>query len=377
MSGVRKRYQPFAVDVDRVAAIDVIRVSGQFAVPVDAFDAAVCELTETARAIVVDLNRLTMMDAGGVRALVRARERCNSGDIWFGAAHAHGHPLEVLQVLGEAKDLCEYDTVDEAIREASRAVFGGCTERSIGATVEALLGTVHGLPAEHPHRLAVQGEAIIYALPLARSLAARYHDRGQPFDDLIQVASVGLVRAVRGFDPNRGRPFLAFAVPTILGELRRHFRDHSWAVRVPRHMQELRLDIARSTTELTQALGREPGADELADYLDISVAEFNKAVVASSAYRAASLDAPVSDDGQTTRADHIGAEDPGFDRIDDRLTLAGIVAALPERDRRILDLRFSCGLTQTEIAEKLGVSQMQVSRILSKIIGRLRREMVE
>lgn len=211
-------------------------------------------------------------------------------------------------------------------------------------------------------------------LPLARSLAMRYQRSSEPLDDLLQVASVGLIKAIDRFDAERGGAFAAYAVPTILGELKRHFRDRTWAVRVPRGLQELSLRVDRAVGELTERHGRQPSVAQIAVAVDASEEEVLEALRAGGAYRAISLDAPQSsgDDDVSTLADTIGAADDGFDRADERATLHTLMPAMTPRELRVLDMRFTKDMTQTEIAAVIGVGQMQVSRIIRQALERLR-----
>jgi RNA polymerase sigma-B factor len=214
-------------------------------------------------------------------------------------------------------------------------------------------------------------EVIRRFMPLARSLALRYRRQTESLDDLIQVAGLGLVKAVDGFDPERGKPFAAYAVPTILGELRRHFRDHVWTVRLPRGLQELTMSVDAATTELTEELGRLPTAAELSERLDVSVEDVLEAIEASHARRTLSLDAPRRTDGDDPgpAIEALPASEPGFDRVE--AELASAAADLDTREWNVLKMRFNDELTQTEIAQRLGVSQMQISRISRRALWKL------
>ncbi|MFZ0042257.1 MAG: SigB/SigF/SigG family RNA polymerase sigma factor [Solirubrobacteraceae bacterium] len=210
-------------------------------------------------------------------------------------------------------------------------------------------------------------------LPLARKLARRYSGSNEPYDDLVQVASLGLVKAVERFDPTRGFAFTSFAVPTILGELKRYFRDTSWAVHVDRSAQELARRIADARREVSARQGRSPTVPELAEYLELSNEEVLDGLQTSEAFDTVSLDAPrAGDDENDKRLDALGDEDGRLQLVDDQATVFAAAACLPERERRILYLRFGEDLTQAEIAKRVGVSQMQVSRLLRKSVARLR-----
>lgn len=213
-------------------------------------------------------------------------------------------------------------------------------------------------------------------LPLARKLAARYRGRaGEPFEDLLQVASLGLLKAIDRFDPDRGTAFSSFAVPTILGELKRYFRDTGWSAHVPRGAQELALKVQEAEQAIRRRLGRAPTADELALYMEVSVEQVLDGLEAAAAHHATSLDAPHDElDGESqSLSDLLGGDDPRFEQIDASLTIASAATELSEREQRVLELSFYGELTQSEIAKRIGVSQMQVSRIRHGALARLRK----
>jgi RNA polymerase sigma-B factor len=211
-------------------------------------------------------------------------------------------------------------------------------------------------------------------LPLARKLARRYAGSNEPYDDLVQVASLGLVKAVERFDPTRGFAFTSFAVPTIVGELKRYFRDSAWALHVDRSAQELARKIADARREVSLRQGRSPTVPELAEYLEISEEQVLDGLQTNEAYDTVSLDAPRggSDEEAENRLEGLGGQDDRLDLVDDQATVFAAAQHLPERERRILYLRFGEDLTQAEIARRIGVSQMQVSRLLRKSVQRLR-----
>jgi RNA polymerase sigma-B factor len=213
-------------------------------------------------------------------------------------------------------------------------------------------------------------------LPLARKLAARYTSPNEPFEDLVQVASLGLLRAIDRYSPERGTSFHAFAVPTILGELKRHFRDTGWSVHVPRDAKELALRVDRASQELTNRLGRSPQVDELAQFLKLSVEAVLGALETVNAHFGSSLDAPAAgpDSDGTPLVEMLGADDDRLALADTTLDLAAGIRRLPYLERRALSLRFGEDLKQTEIAERLGCSQMQVSRLLARAARRLAGE---
>jgi RNA polymerase sigma-B factor len=210
-------------------------------------------------------------------------------------------------------------------------------------------------------------------LPLARQLARRYHGGGEPLDDLYQVAAVGLLKAIDRFDVSRETAFTSFAVPTILGELKRHFRDKGWSVRVPRDLQELSLRIEPAAEQLARELQRTATPSELAGRLGVSVEQLMEAREVAGAYRAVSLDRPRKDeDDEDGLSAVLGAEDPGFIEAEAAATLHRLTGVLTRREREVLRLRFEEDLTQDTIAARIGVSQMQISRILRQAIARLR-----
>jgi RNA polymerase sigma-B factor len=221
--------------------------------------------------------------------------------------------------------------------------------------------------AERRH---LRERAIGAALPLAWRLAARYHRHGEPLDDLRQVAALALVQAVDGYRPGCGSGFRAYAIPTILGALRRHFRDHTWNVRVPRRLQEMRLRIMVAERDLSQRLQRTPTVADLADELGATPEDILEALDAAQAYRAASLDCPSP--AGLTLSERTGTADDGMEKAENLLVLRAGLARLPERLRTIVTLRFSVGLSQNEIAARVGVSQMHVSRLLQKALDLLR-----
>jgi RNA polymerase sigma-B factor len=222
------------------------------------------------------------------------------------------------------------------------------------------------------HRSAEQRDQVFRRfLPLARSLAARYRRSGEPLEDLEQVASIGLLNAIDRFDPERGAAFSSFAVPTILGELRRHFRDRTWALRVPRRLQELGGQIERVRDELTSTLGRQPTVHELADRLQTDAETILQAIELSVARHAVPLDGPPGD-ADTDARTMPGTIDDGYARAEDRAVLAPLLATLTARDAEIVLLRFRDDLTQEAIARRVGVSQMQVSRVLHRTVTELR-----
>lgn len=220
----------------------------------------------------------------------------------------------------------------------------------------------------------LQDEVVVLNMGVARAIASRYRDRGVGQDDLTQAAYVGLVKAVQGFDPTFERDFLSYAVPTVTGEVKRYFRDFGWTVRPPRRIQELQAQISRASSDLAQTLHRSPTPGEVAEFLSVEVDSVIEALAADGCFTPASLDVPVGEDGSTSMGELLGADDADLGRAEARIVLAPAVRGLAPRDRRILELRFFVGWTQEQIAGDIGVTQMQVSRLLARILADLRAE---
>jgi RNA polymerase sigma-B factor len=263
-----------------------------------------------------------------------------------------------------------------------RAGTGALATRSAaganGVMVQDLLRRRADLPAGHPDRAALRMRGIEAGLPLARCLAVRYTGRGEPLDDLYQVAALALVRAVDGYDPAHQAAFTTYAVPTIVGALKRHFRDTTWRVRVPRRVQELAITLAPTCARLAQQLGRSPTLRDLAAHLHATEDDLAAAVNAWQAHHPDSLDAPSATGSQERLAliDTIGVVDGRFDAVTDRHVLQPLLAALPAHQRRILAMRYFADMTQAEIAIQVGVSQMQISRLLVRTLTQLRTGML-
>ena len=223
-----------------------------------------------------------------------------------------------------------------------------------------------------------RAELIEAHIGLAEYLARRFNNRGEPLDDLVQVASTGLIKAVDRFEPERGLEFSTYATHTIVGELKRHFRDKGWAVRVPRRMQELHLRLSTLVSSLNQDLGRSPTIPEIAQAAGVSEEEVLEAMEAGQAYRFTSLDAPVpGEDSGGSLAASLGEVDDSMADVEHRVSLSPLIAKLPPRQQKILHLRFFEGLTQSEIASRLGISQMHVSRLLARSLAQLRQDATE
>jgi RNA polymerase sigma-B factor len=225
-------------------------------------------------------------------------------------------------------------------------------------------------PAVRTH---ARDELVHLHLPLVEHCARRFRNRGEPFEDLVQVGTIGLLKSIDRFDSDRGVEFSTYATPTIIGEIKRYFRDKGWAIRVPRRLQELRMQIGAATAELTQSLGRSPTPRELAETIGCSIEEIIEGIESSNAYSTLSLDASDdSEEGGNTMLDAIGIEDENLEHVEIRESLKPLLDALEPREKKILLLRFFKNRTQTQIAEEIGVSQMHVSRLLTRTLGQLR-----
>jgi RNA polymerase sigma-B factor len=267
---------------------------------------------------------------------------------------------------------------------SSNAATTGVSEQRAEQRAETMrvLLRMAELPRDDPERARLRAEVIEDHMPYARHIAQRYGGRGAAGsagasggsgEDFEQVAYLGLVKAVDNFDPEHGTGFLGYATPMIIGEIKRYFRDATWGVHVPRRMQELSGALRKATDTLVHELGREPTIAELAEHLGADPEEIVEAIDAAGAYTTASLDHPVNTEEQgASLLDFMGEQDERFDAVIDRQVLTGLLAGLGERDKRILLMRFFRGMTQAEIGEELGVSQMQISRLLNRILRELR-----
>jgi RNA polymerase sigma-B factor len=243
------------------------------------------------------------------------------------------------------------------------------------AHLAPLFDEMVALPPNEPQRAALRAKLVTGYLPVVQHIARRFAGRGEPVDDLEQAGTVGLLNAVDRFEPQRGIDFLSYAVPTITGEVRRHFRDRTWSMRVPRRLKDLQSAINGVVGPLSQELGRAPRPSEIAGRLGIPTDEVVEGLDAQQAYRSSSLDELVAG-ADTTLTDTLGVADAELEKVEYRQTLAPLLDELPERERTILVLRFFGNMTQTQIADKVGISQMHVSRLLAQTVASLRQRMM-
>jgi RNA polymerase sigma-B factor len=249
------------------------------------------------------------------------------------------------------------------------------TEQAVPDRVRAreLFERLAALPPDDAERQRVRGELVELHLPLVEYLARRFRNRGEWLDDLTQVATIGLIKSIDRFDLDRGVEFSTYATPTIVGEIKRHFRDKGWAVRVPRRLQELKLALTKAIGDLAQREGRAPTVSELATHLKMSEEDVLEGLESANAYSTVSLDAPDSgDDDAPAVADSLGAMDDALEGVEYRESLKPLLEQLPPREKKILLLRFFGNMTQSQIAAELGISQMHVSRLLARTLAHLR-----
>ncbi|MCQ4042848.1 RNA polymerase sigma factor SigF [Streptantibioticus rubrisoli] len=282
--------------------------------------------------------------------------------------HARHHPVprpDGTDAMGQAEpmDQVERQDVDGAHEPHSPQDRSGA---------RALFVELSSLPEGSPEREQLRNRLVQMHLPLVEHLARRFRNRGEPLDDLTQVATIGLIKSVNRFDPDRGVEFSTYATPTVVGEIKRHFRDKGWAVRVPRRLQELRLALTTATGELSQEHGRAPTVHELAEHLKISEEEVLEGLESANAYSTLSLDVPDTDDESPAVADTLGAEDDALEGVEYRESLKPLLEQLPPREKKILLLRFFGNMTQSQIAQEVGISQMHVSRLLARTLAQLR-----
>jgi RNA polymerase sigma-B factor len=245
------------------------------------------------------------------------------------------------------------------------------------ARARELFARLNDLPEGSTERKQIRDELVQMHLPLVEHLARRFRNRGEPLDDLTQVATIGLIKSVDRFDTERGVEFSTYATPTVIGEIKRHFRDKGWAVRVPRRLQELRLSLTSATSELSQRNRRSPTVAELAEYLKISEEEVLEGLESANAYSTLSLDVSEGgDEDSPAVADSLGSEDEALEGVEYRESLKPLLEQLPPREKKILLLRFFGNMTQSQIAEEIGISQMHVSRLLARTLEQLRAQLL-
>jgi RNA polymerase sigma-B factor len=359
---------------------EVLRPSGilDYAASLDLRVALFERLDAGQMRLTVDLSRLRLLDCAAADTLLRAQLEAQERG---GALHAPGANdlvLDVLEIIGAAKQLRAYDDPPAGSPPAQDEPDADADPPSQWTTVNELLRQAAAMDRTDPRRGALRERAIEHSLPLADRLARRFHGMGESPADLSQVAALGLMKAIDGFDPDYGTDFGGYATPTIVGELKRYFRDKGWGVHVPRRLQELRIEINRVRDTLGQRLGRSPSPRDVADHLGVDEDQILEALVASSAYRPVSLFAPLGgDDDAGTLADVLGDDDRDIDGVEFRQAIKPLIARLPERERRILSLRFYGNRTQAQIAADLGISQMHVSRLLSRTLDGLRRALLD
>jgi RNA polymerase sigma-B factor len=245
------------------------------------------------------------------------------------------------------------------------------------ADARAAFAQLAALDADDPARAAIRDRLVEMHLPLVEHLARRFRNRGEPLDDLVQVATIGLIKSVDRFDTARGVEFSTYATPTIVGEIKRHFRDKGWAVRAPRRLQELRLQLTSATGELSQELGRAPTVAELASRLKLSEEEVLEGLESANAYSTLSLDVPEQgDEDAPAVVDSLGTEDEALEGVEYRESLKPLLERLPPREKKMLLLRFFGNMTQSQIAAEIGISQMHVSRLLARTLAQLRDDLL-
>jgi len=274
-------------------------------------------------------------------------------------------------VDGDVIELPEQLPVIRAPRQTNSA------HAAAHAEARELFRRMAELDQDDPARKDIRDRLVRMHLPLVEHLARRFRNRGEPLDDLTQVATIGLIKSVDRFDPQRGVEFSTYATPTVIGEIKRHFRDKGWAVRVPRRLQELRLSLTAATAELSQRNGRSPTVAELAVQLGISEEEVLEGLESANAYSTLSLDVPESgDDESPAVADSLGSEDEALEGVEYRESLKPLLEQLSPREKRILLLRFFGNMTQSQIADEIGISQMHVSRLLARTLAQLREKLL-
>ncbi|MFF8590943.1 SigB/SigF/SigG family RNA polymerase sigma factor [Streptomyces sp. NPDC015220] len=301
-----------------------------------------------------------------------------------GASAGHGgpsprsRPREGARARGRATGgtMSEHERNSEDDAQSVPGVHGTRHDSRDRGGARAMFVELRALKEGSPQYAELRNQLVRMHLPLVEHLARRFRNRGEPLDDLTQVATIGLIKSVDRFDPDRGVEFSTYATPTVVGEIKRHFRDKGWAVRVPRRLQELRLSLTTATAELSQLHGRSPTVHELAEKLAISEEEVLEGLESANAYSTLSLDVPDTDDESPAVADTLGAEDEALEGVEYRESLKPLLEDLPPREKRILLLRFFGNMTQSQIAQEVGISQMHVSRLLARTLAQLREKLL-
>lgn len=376
------------IDVRRLGEADLVLVEGSLDLATTPRLRAVLDarLDEGRHHVVLDLNRVKLLDAGAAGMLVGVADRAERGGGALRAVGARGISLDVLQIVSLDKRLSAYDEpadilakfpISDDDREVHPSDFSPRWPGSRDITVHGLLSAAAALPTGSPDRVELRRQAIEDNMAFAQRLARRFRDRGEPTDDLAQVAMVGLVNAIDGYDPTRGCEFAGYATPTIVGEIRRYFRDKGWRIKVPRRLQELRLQVNRARVELSQTMAASPTNADLARHLEVSEEDVAEAIEIGRLYNPVSLSAPAGPDSDAGIADPLGDVDPGMEAVDNRESVKPLLASLPERERKILTMRFFGDMTQSQIAAELGISQMHVSRLLTQTLTSLRTALAD
>jgi RNA polymerase sigma-B factor len=354
----------------------------------DVLNAALAAAGEVAsRSVVVDLCTVRFMGAAGVAALCRGHRRASAAGVAFRLAGGPPVVRRILDLTGITLAAQHYDSVADAVAAVVdprpvRGKAGGNRRRDEYAHLTPLFAERVRLPVDHPRQQGLRAELIKGYLPVAQRIARKHLYRGENLDDLEQVATLGLINAVDRFEPERGFDFLSFAIPTINGEVQRHYRDRTSTIRVPRPIRQLQARVYQAADELSQSMRRAATPGELARHLDVDLDSVIEALQTAYETRYSSLDEPQRNDdtgsGKGNRfADALGAADPELDLVESRESLAPLLDGLPERERKIVLLRFYGNMTQTEIAKRTGISQMHVSRMLTSTLALLRRQLLE
>jgi RNA polymerase sigma-B factor len=380
--------QPFSLVVEQCdAEVVVLTVIGEIDLitesPLDEYLGRL--LARRPERLIIDLSRVSFLSAGTVSVLINARRTAaQQGTTLQLKAPDRPVPARALEITGLD---CLLEILPSAAGDESLidgAAVGTSSKSPVGAEpghdeyayLVPLQRRYAKLAPDLVERHQLREALINGYLPLAEHIAQRFTGRGEPLDDLIQVATVGLINAVDRFEPDRGSHFLSFAIPTITGEIRRYFRDHGWSTRVPRRVKDLYLAVRSALVDLSQRLGRSPRPSEIADHLGIPIEKVIEALHAGEGYRSSSLDEMLSyGDTTATQQKIVGELDAEVWRIDDREALRPLLAELAPRERTILVLRFFHELTQAQIAERVGISQMHVSRVLRQTLSFLQSRM--